>query len=129
VVLHVEEDPRFTRSGPDIYTKISITFPQATLGDKIEIQGLNSKLHLDIPPGTQPSSQFVIRGAGLPSLHSSARGDFYVEVQVKIPEKLSEKQKELIREFEKTLQEPPEEETLPKEESASLFGSWFKKKK
>lgn len=123
VVLTVAHDPRFVRDGTTLYAKVEIGIAQAILGDHVVIDGVGGEVELDIPSGTQPGTMFRVKGAGLPRLHGGARGDMQVEVQVRIPEKLSEAQVRLIREFaELSGEEVPEG-------GGSILGGLFKKKR
>ena len=76
-----------------------ISFSQAALGAEIEIPTLDKKARVSIPPGTQPETVFRLRGSGMPILHDSSRGDMYVRVKVKVPDKLTTEQKEILKRF------------------------------
>ena len=89
----------FKREGINLYGEIPISFTQAALGDEIEVNTLEGKIKYLIPEGTQTGTTFRIRNKGIPILKSKARGDLYITVKVTIPKKLSEKQKELLRQF------------------------------
>lgn len=99
IEVNVNAHPLFTREGYDVYLEMPITFAQATLGDTIQVPTLDGKVEYEIPEGTQTGTVFRLKGKGIPKLRSSARGDQYVKVTVEIPNKLNEKQKELVREF------------------------------
>ena len=73
----------------------------AILGGVMEVPTIDGDLKLKIRPGTQPGTMVRLRGEGIKHLHSSGRGDQYVRLQIKVPEKLTRKQKELLEEFEK----------------------------
>jgi molecular chaperone DnaJ len=87
-----------------VILEIPISFVQAALGDEIEIPTLDGKTKFTIPEGTQPGTVFRLRGKGIPHLQGYGRGDQVIKVNVVIPSKLSEKQKELLRQFEGTVQ-------------------------
>ncbi len=81
---------------------LRVSFGAAALGGAIEVPTLDGgRVKVTIPEGTQPGKQFRLRGKGMPILRSSQLGDLYVELAVETPVKLSKKQKELLREFEK----------------------------
>ena len=107
VVLHVEEDDVFERDDQNLIYTATITFPQAALGTRIQIPSLNEgeTLDLDIPKGTQSGKVFTIRNKGLKYPGQNRMGDLLVQVVVKTPTKLSSKQEELLREFEKLSEE------------------------
>ncbi len=101
VVIHVRKHDFFTREGEHLFCEIPISFAQAALGDSVDIPVLGEEKaeDLDIPKGTQPGDVLTIHGAGMPRLRSQRRGDLFVKMNVKIPKRLSQRQKELMQEF------------------------------
>ena len=95
----------FQRVGDNVICNLPITFPQAALGDEIEIPTLNGKGFMRVPPGTQPGTVLRVRGKGIPRRVLGGRGDQLVEVQVEVPTDLSDRQKELIAELAEELGE------------------------
>ncbi len=98
--LRVNQDKRFKRDGYDIFSKAEISFAQAALGGKVNINTVDGDVKLKIPEGTQSGVEFRLRGRGVPRLRGRGRGDHIVEVAVKTPTRLSRKQKELLKELE-----------------------------
>ncbi|MEZ5979497.1 MAG: molecular chaperone DnaJ [Planctomycetota bacterium] len=98
-VVREKEHKIFQRSGPDLITEVPLTFAQLALGDEVEIPTLRGKVEMKIPSGTQPGRVFRLRSQGLPQVERSGRGDQLVRVFVEVPSKLSDRQKELLREF------------------------------
>ncbi|MBL8059415.1 MAG: molecular chaperone DnaJ [Chthonomonas sp.] len=123
VIVQVLDDPRFEREGADLFTATDISFVQATLGDELELPGLAESVKIKIPPGTQPGTIFRQRGMGVPRLHGGARGDLHVEVNVRVPKKISAGQEKLLREFAEL-----SGEDVPKGDDGGIFGGFFKKK-
>ncbi|MBW2995935.1 molecular chaperone DnaJ [Candidatus Woesearchaeota archaeon] len=103
IILHVKEHNLFERHGDDIYLEIPVTFTQAALGAKIEVPTLKGKAELKIPAGTQSHTIFKMRSKGIPHLHGSGSGDQLVKVILKTPKKLTAKQKDLLKQFNKTI--------------------------
>jgi molecular chaperone DnaJ len=101
VRIQVVPDKRFKRHGYDIHTQAEVSFAQAALGDKIEVETVQGLLSLKIPPGTQSHSQFRLGDKGVPELNGRGHGDHYVEVIVKTPTQLSSKQKKILEEFDR----------------------------
>ncbi len=99
LLIRIRPHPIFTRIDDDVYILQEISFTKATLGDTIEVETVEGKVKLKIPAGTQSGTQFRLRGKGVPYLRGRGRGDQYVRVQVKIPKKLSRKQKKLLEEL------------------------------
>ncbi len=101
VIIHMKEHEIFERHGDDIYVKLPVPFSIAALGGEAEVPTLEGKAKLKIPSGTQNNTIFRMKNHGVPYLHGHGRGNENVEVVIEVPEKLSKKQKELLREFEK----------------------------
>lgn len=101
VVIQVAEHPKFQREGQDVYSEHPISFIQAALGDAVIVETLKEKTALKIPAGTQSHKVFRITGHGMPSPNQpdGRRGDHYVRVTVWTPQKINDKQKELLRQF------------------------------
>lgn len=97
--IRVKTDRRFERDGYDIKSKTEISFTQAALGDKIEVETVDGYVKLYIPDGTQSGTIFKLKGKGVNHLQGRGRGDHLVEIIVKTPKNLSRKQKELLREL------------------------------
>ncbi len=102
VVIHVGEHGFFTREEDDLICQIPVSFVQATLGDTLSIPllGEEDAHEFIVPKGTQPGEIIKISGKGMTSLRGfRKRGDLYAKIIVKIPEKLNERQTELLKEF------------------------------
>lgn len=99
VVIRVKPHDLFEREGMNIYCEIPITFAQATLGDELEVPTLEGKVKYKIPEGTQSGTVFRLKGRGINHPKGYGKGDQFVKVVVEVPKKLSEKQKEVIRQF------------------------------
>ena len=93
----------FERRGDDIYCEIPISFVDAALGAELTVPTLDGKVKYTVPEGTQTDSTFRFKGKGVTHLGSKSRGDMYVTVTVEIPKSLSSKQKDLLKQFGKTL--------------------------
>lgn len=100
VTIHVKRNKDFNREGDHLYYEQQISFPQAALGDVINIPTIDGKeVEFKITPGTQSGTVFKLRGQGMTSVRHNARGNMYVTVNVVVPKKLTSKQKELLEEF------------------------------
>ena len=96
VYIYVKEDPDFERAGDDLYCRKSISFPTAALGSVIHVKTLEKEVELKIPAGTQSGTRFRIAGEGMPHLQGNRKGNLYVEINVAVPKKLKEDQKEAL---------------------------------
>ena len=92
----------FKRDGYDLHLDLPISFTQAALGAEIDVPTLDGSVKYKIPEGTQTDTEFRIRGAGIQQLRSSSKGDLVIHVRVEIPKRLTEKQRELLRQFDET---------------------------
>ncbi len=100
VTVYVQPNRVFVRKGYDIYCDVPITFVQAALGGEIVIKTIDGEEKYTIKPGTQPDTVVTLRGVGVPNLRNpKVRGNQIVTLKVKIPTSLTERQKELLREF------------------------------
>ena len=99
VVFQIRPHEFFERDGDDIYCEMPITFAQAALGDEIEVPTMHGKVKLKVPAGTQTGTRFRLKGKGVPNVRGYGQGDQHIRILVVTPTKLTDKQKELIREF------------------------------
>jgi len=101
VIIYVQPHAHFTRRGMDVVHEASVTFAQATLGDTFEVPILGGTEKITIPEGTQPGTTFRLRGKGFPDVNSRSpeRGDQIVSIKLKVPQKLTEEQRRLVREL------------------------------
>lgn len=98
--VRLARHPDFTVQGSDLIHEVKIAPWQAVLGAELTVPTLEGNVRLKIPPGTQPGQRFRLRERGLPT-SSGKRGDLYVEVQLAIPKKVTEKEKEIWSELAK----------------------------
>jgi len=103
VQMHVKQHAIFTRDDNDLHCEMPISIGVAALGGEIEVPTLNGKLRLKIPSETQTGKLFRMRGKGVKPVRGGMTGDLLCRVNVETPVKLSNKQKDLIKEFEKSI--------------------------
>jgi molecular chaperone DnaJ len=113
VLVRVREDERFVREGDDLIAALDVAAPLAALGATLQTPTLDGTASVEVPPGTQPGEVLTLRGEGMPALHRGRRGDLRVVVNVVVPRRLSEEQRELLERLNVTLTE----ENLRSEES------------
>jgi molecular chaperone DnaJ len=100
VRLQVEEDPYFKREGMNIKTEIPISFSQAALGTQVEVLTLDGMVKMTVPPGTQPGAVLTLRGKGIANVQRpTTRGNHYVTMNLKVPTKLTNRQREIVQEL------------------------------
>ena len=103
IVISVKKHKLFRREGDNLHIELPLTFTQAALGAELDVPTLKKPVKYSFPEGTQPGQVFCIKGEGTNHLRGNGRGDLYVTVAVEIPRKLTEKQKELLRQFDGTV--------------------------
>jgi molecular chaperone DnaJ len=100
VKVHVTPHPLFGRRGQDVTMTVPVTFAEAALGTELTVPTLDGQVTLKIPAGTQNGRTFRVKGRGVAGNgRAKPGGDLLVTVQVAVPEKLSRKERELLREF------------------------------
>lgn len=102
IFLSVAQHQIFQREGADLYCRVPVSMVTATLGGEFDVPTVDGgRSKVKIPEGTQTGKRFRLAGKGMPVLRSRDRGDMYVQVAVETPQKLTKRQKELLREFDK----------------------------
>lgn len=122
VALHVEEDPRFERDGADLHTQVTVSFPQAALGDRVKVPVLTAdpadelevpedsekaaeaaaggpEAEIEIPPGTQPGDLIAMKGRGLPRVDGRGTGNLVVHVKLMVPTALTPEEEDHLRAY------------------------------
>ncbi len=100
VVVHIQKHPVFERHGNDLISVVDVSFAVACLGGEIEVPTIyGKKAKMKIPAGTENGQIFRLKGSGMPYLGSYGKGDQLVKINIKVPKKLSPRQKELLKEF------------------------------
>jgi DnaJ-class molecular chaperone len=100
VTIEVRPDKTFQRDGADVFVNHQISLTLAILGGTTTVPTIDGEVKLRIRPGTQPGTMIRLRGRGIRRLHGFGRGDQYVRLRIKIPEKLSREQKEALKKLE-----------------------------
>ncbi len=99
VEIHIQPHAIFRREGDDLYCEMPVHFSTLALGGELEIPTLDGRASLKIPPETQTEKVFRLRGKGVRSVRAGRVGDLYCRVTAETPVNLTERQKELLREF------------------------------
>ena len=98
ITFNVQPDKFYSRDGLDVIAKVPLNIAQATLGTKISVKTLDGKkVAIKIPPGTPSGKRFRVRGQGIQK--GDKKGDLIVEVSIAVPEKLSEEQEKMMKDF------------------------------
>ena len=101
IYISVKEDEIFIREGNNIFLNIPISFTEAALGAELDIPTLEGKEKYAIPEGTQTGSRFRMKNRGVPNLRGGGRGDLYFTVDIQVPKKLTERQREILNQLAK----------------------------
>ncbi|MEW7848085.1 molecular chaperone DnaJ [Massilia aurea] len=101
VEIHIKPHAVFQREGDDLHCEMPISFSKAALGGEIEVPTLTGKVSFTVPEGTQTGKTFRLKGKGIKNVRSGYTGDLFCHVIVETPVKLTDKQKDMLREFER----------------------------
>ncbi|MBR2338645.1 MAG: molecular chaperone DnaJ, partial [Clostridia bacterium] len=105
VQVSVRPHPIFERDGYNLLCELPLTFAQLALGAQIQIPTLTGKEDYTIKEGTQPGDIIRIKGRGIPYVNGRGKGDLIVRITVEVPSNLTNKQKDLLRQFEDSMGE------------------------
>src|SRR5690606_359991 len=118
VEIRVREHPIFERDGSHLSCEVPMSFVTAALGGTIEVPTLDGTVSLKVPPETQSGRVFRLREKGVKPVRGGPVGDLFCRVVVETPVNLTEGQREILRQFERTMKESSQDHT-PRERS------WF----
>jgi curved DNA-binding protein len=100
LTIEVLPDKRFLRDNDDLKTTVQADLFTMLLGGKLSVSGIDRKVNLPIPPETRNGRVFKLRGLGMPKIkHPDQRGDLYITVETVLPQKLTAKEKELLKQW------------------------------
>ncbi|MFN7453440.1 MAG: DnaJ C-terminal domain-containing protein [Pseudobdellovibrionaceae bacterium] len=108
VIINIQEHPLFKREEDDLLLDIPVTFIDAILGSEVEVPTLTGKAVVKIPPGTHSGQIFRLKGKGFPRGGGFGSGDMLVKFLVDTPSALTSRQRELLQEFSKTIEDTPQ---------------------
>lgn len=103
VRISVSEHEKFVRRGSDLLLNMEIDYAKAVLGGEIEVPTLEGAATLKIPEGTQPGTRFRMKNQGIVHINTQTRGDMYVTVNIAVPKRLTNKQKDLLKAFDEEM--------------------------
>ena len=105
LTVRVDHDPAYKRKGNDLHTDATISLFTALLGGKLGINTLSGKINITVKDGTQNGKVVRLKGKGMPVYGTTGEfGDLYVKLSVKLPENLTDEQKELVKKLQATLE-------------------------
>ena len=101
VVISVKEHPKFKREHDDLFTELTLSFPEAVFGGDFDVPKLGGgTVRMKVPQGTQPGTVYRLRGEGFPKLNRrGAQGDLMVKVNIDVPKNLTDQQRNSLRDF------------------------------
>lgn len=99
VVVNVLSHPIFKRKGYDIYAEVKVPYAKLVLGGTIKVPTLEEDSEINIPEGTQVGSTFKLKDKGIPNIHGKGRGNIEYTINVDIPKRLNDKQREILKQF------------------------------
>ncbi len=122
LIIDVEVNPEFERDGADLHTSLLLTYPQAVLGTEAEIKTLDGTVEkITVPAGTSQGQVLKLKDKGMPKVNSARKttGDLYAHVFIEVPTKLTDKQRDLIKQL-------ADEMKAPVSENKAGFTDWLK---
>uniref|UniRef100_A0A6Q2ZM04 DnaJ homolog subfamily A member 3, mitochondrial n=1 Tax=Esox lucius TaxID=8010 RepID=A0A6Q2ZM04_ESOLU len=99
ITFRVQKSPVFRRDGVDIHSDVLISVAQAILGGSAQVQGLHSTIDIQIPPGCQADQKIRLQGKGIRRMNSYSYGDHHVHIKIRVPKKLTNRQRSLILKY------------------------------
>lgn len=112
IFLSIKPHAVFQREGADLYCRVPVSIVTAALGGDFEVPTIDGgRSQVKVPESTQTGKRFRLAGKGMTVLRSKSRGDMYVQVAVETPQKLTKRQRELLKEFEKESSKDTQPET------------------
>jgi molecular chaperone DnaJ len=105
IEIHLKQHEIFERDGDDLHCTVPVLLTTAALGGSIEVPTLGGKAEIDLPEGTQHGKTFRLKGKGIKGLRSSYPGDLYCHVSVETPVKITEHQRKLLKELDKSFRD------------------------
>lgn len=117
VEVRVKEHPVFKRQGADLYMDVPISITDAALGKEVEIPTLDGKVKIKVAEGTQSGKLLRVRGKGVTPVRTTMKGDMICRIMVETPVNLNREQKELLRQFQDTLDGDEKHHQSPKKKS------------
>jgi molecular chaperone DnaJ len=105
IEIHLKQHEIFERDSDDLHCTVPVLLTTAALGGTIEVPTLGGKAEIDLPEGTQHGKTFRLKGKGIKGLRSSYPGDLYCHVSVETPVKITEHQRKLLKELDKSFRE------------------------
>lgn len=106
LTVRIDRHPVFRREGRDLICDVSVGIARAVLGGKVEVETLDGKTTINVPPGTRSGQRLRLRGRGVPSSSGKPAGDLYVVLQIHPPKALDARSRELMEEFERLNPDP-----------------------
>jgi molecular chaperone DnaJ len=103
IFIQVEPHERIVREGNDLLVDVCVPFTKAILGHAVEVELVDERIQVEIPPGSQPGRQIVLKGRGVPYVGRSGRGDLVVTLRIELPKRVEGRPHELLVELDRLL--------------------------
>lgn len=124
VVAHVAAHPKLRRQDTELFYDLSLSITQAALGARVRVPTADGEEVVDIRPGTQAGGEIRLRGRGVPNLRrATSRGDVHVLVDVRVPSRLTSRQRDLLEQLAAEMGEGPDAEDVDAAPDAAVDGA------
>lgn len=107
VAVNIKPHPFYERDGYNVWCEVNVSFAQAALGDELRVPTLDGVVQYTLPAGTQPGNVFKLKNRGIQNINGRTKGDQLIKIVVDVPKELTEKQKELLMQFNASLGAAP----------------------
>ncbi|ACM63841.1 molecular chaperone DnaJ [Campylobacter lari] len=125
IKIIVEDDDKFIRHDDDIYTIVPVFFTQAALGKTIKVSTIRGEADLKLPVGAKDKQKFELTNEGVKNIHNGKLGSHIVQIEIKFPKNLTDEQKNLLLQLEKSFGLADEEAFIEQESLFDKIKSWF----
>lgn len=102
ITVHIQPHSIYRREGDDLYMELPVDAFALMLGEKIPVTTLSGEVNITVPEGTQNGKQLRLKGKGMPVYGKEERGDLYIKIEARLPEKLTKEQKQLVKKLKET---------------------------
>jgi molecular chaperone DnaJ len=126
IEIHLKQHDIFERDGDDLHCTVPVQLTTSALGGEIEVPTLGGKAEIELPEGTQHGKTFRLRGKGIKGLRASYPGDLYCHISVETPVKLTEHQRKLLKELDKSFRDGGEKHSPNAKSWADRLKDFFK---
>jgi len=106
ITIHIQPHPVFKRTGNDLHIEIPVDVFTLMVGGKVPVTTLSGEVTITVPEGTHNGKKFRLKGKGMPVYNGKGEGDLYIKIEAKLPEVLTDEQREWIKKLQDSFKNP-----------------------